>query len=163
MTTFAQAARSIRTQTENGMDAYESSSSRLVDLFFSIGASRGKDIIPQFVSGLVEDRDRAIRLALWARDARGGAGERQIFRDILKYLIVHEKAIASALIPKVPELGRWDDLFVYANTSLENKAFQFIKDELDNGIKTLKILNEVDSYSDEECAILLENIEKGVW
>lgn len=68
MTTFNSAL--IPTKTENGMDAFESSASKLVDLFFTIGASRGKNIIPTFVSGFVEDKDRAVRLALWARELR---------------------------------------------------------------------------------------------
>jgi hypothetical protein len=49
---------------------------------------------------------------LWARDVRGGAGERQIFRDIVRYLVVHDPQAAWAVIAKIPEVGRWDDLLV---------------------------------------------------
>ena len=101
----------VEARTENGMKALESSLSANVDLFFKIGASRGKDITVAFEKAYQEDAETAIRIALWARDARSGAGERQIFRDILKHLnTYHANDVTFNLLAKVPELGRWDDL-----------------------------------------------------
>jgi hypothetical protein len=48
--------------------------------------SRGKDITQLFNTALIEDSELAIRIALWGRDIRGGAGERKLFRDILLHL-----------------------------------------------------------------------------
>ena len=98
--------------TENGMKARKQTGSKCVDLFFKIGASRGKDIIPHFVAALAESRELALRIAQWARDVRGGAGERQIFKDILKFLNAVNAPELESLIKKTPELGRWDDLLV---------------------------------------------------
>ena len=86
MTTFVEAVANQEARTANGMKARASSANKNVDLFYNIGASRGKDITPAFTAAFVENRELALRIAQWARDARGGAGERKIFRDILVHL-----------------------------------------------------------------------------
>lgn len=100
------------TTTLNGMKAYTSSLSSAVDLFYKIGAMRGQDVIPAFAKAYAEDRDVAIRIALWARDIRGGAGERQLFRDILTYLGKTDPAafLNTRLLETTAEVGRWDDI-----------------------------------------------------
>ena len=85
MNAFVNAVANQEARTANGMKARKTSANACVDLFYNIGASRGKNIVPQFVAALAEDRELALRIALWARDAREGAGERQLFRDILAY------------------------------------------------------------------------------
>lgn len=130
MNTFVNAVDNQEARTENGMKARKSTASSLVDFFFAVGASRGKDIIPSFVAALVEDEDVAIRIALWARDIRGGSGERKLFRDVLQYLEVHNPELALRVIKKVPEVGRWDDLLVFRTTTLIDAAFDMIKTAL---------------------------------
>lgn len=131
MTTFANAVKNQEARTENGMKALKSSGSALVDLYFNIGASRGKNVIPAFTAAYVENKDLATRIALWARDARGGAGERKIFRDIFQHLCDNDPALAARLIHKVPELGRWDDLLT-AKGDVRKEAFEFIREGLSN-------------------------------
>jgi len=136
MNTFVNAVVNQEARTENGMKARKSTASKLVDLFFKIGASRGKNIVGDFTSAFVEDKDVALRIAAWSRDARGGAGERQIFRDILKHLETTDTDAAVALMRKVPEVGRWDDLLVVESALLKQVAFEMIKNALatDNGL-----------------------------
>ena len=112
MSTFVSAVQNQSARTTNGMRARKSTANACVDLFFKIGASRGKDITKDFVAAYVEDKELALRIAQWARDARGGSGEREIFREILKYLDKHDPDAATSLLKKVPEIGRWDDIFV---------------------------------------------------
>lgn len=123
MNTFVSAVKNqeARTRTANGMLARKSTASACVDLFYKIGASRGKDITKDFVAAYVENKEVALRIAQWARDARGGSGEREIFRQILKYLDKHDPEAATSLLRKVPEIGRWDDIFVVEKT----KPFAF--------------------------------------
>lgn len=130
MNTFKDAVDNQIERTENGMKARKSAASSLVDLFFKIGASRGQDIIPSFVAALVEDEDVAVRIALWARDIRGGSGERKLFRDVLNYLEVHNPELALRVIKKVPEVGRFDDLLVFQTETLRNAAFDMIQNAL---------------------------------
>jgi hypothetical protein len=117
-------------RTENGMKARKSTADACVDLFFKIGAMRGKDVTKEFVAAYVEDKDIALRIAQHARDIRGGAGERKIFRDILAYLEVHDQEAAKALLTKVPEIGRWDDIFIFKSKPLKTAAYTMLGDAL---------------------------------
>jgi hypothetical protein len=130
MNTFINAVKNQSVRTENGMKARKSTADACVDLFFKIGAMRGKDVTKEFVAAYVEDKDVALRIAQHARDVRGGAGERKIFRDILAYLEVHDQEAAKALLTKVPEIGRWDDIFVFKTQPLKTAAYTMLGDAL---------------------------------
>jgi len=136
MSTFTNAVINQSSRTANGMKARKSTANACVDLFYNIGASRGKNIIPAFTAAYVENPVIAGRIALWSRDVRGGAGERKIFRDVLLELTKNDTDRARSLMAKVPELGRWDDLLVLIGTDLESSAFEMIKNALDakNGL-----------------------------
>lgn len=136
MSTFVEAVANQEARTENGMKARKSTASAVVDLFYNIGASRGKDIKPAFTAAFIQNKDLALRIAAWSRDARGGAGERQVFRDILLYLEQTDTMSTIALMNKVPELGRWDDLLVFKTKLCKQLAFEMIKNSLEanNGL-----------------------------
>ena len=87
MSTFANAvANTTRDSlTANGMLTLDSSLNPCVDLFFAIGSSRGKDIIPEFERAYNSNPTAALRILFWARDIRGGAGERETFRKLFKH------------------------------------------------------------------------------
>jgi len=133
MTTFVNAVLNQEARTENFMKARKSTANPCVDLFFKIGASRGKDVIPDFVAALAQDRDVALRIAQWVRDIRGGAGERQIYRNLLKYLEKNDRDAVLKLIPKTPELGRWDDLFSLETPEIRQAAFALMSEALAGG------------------------------
>ena len=135
MNSFVNAISNQEARTENGMKALESTSNKNVDLFFKIGASRGKDITPAFVGAFVENRDYALRIAQWTRDIRGGAGERKLFHDILNSLILTDTDAAVALLRKAPELGRWDDVLVAVGSQgvVGDTAVAMIKSALTKG------------------------------
>lgn len=130
---FKEAVVNHNVRTDNGMKARRNTSDACTDLFFKIGASRGRNIITDFKTALSEDREIALRIAAWSRDIRGGAGERQIFRDILNYLEVSDVKAAKALALKVGELGRWDDLFVFKTDEMRQFAFGLVKSALIDG------------------------------
>lgn len=123
------------TQTTNGMTAYKNTADPIVDLFFAAGASRGKDIIPQFEAAFQADPFYTGRIALWLRDIRGGAGERQLFRNILLYMEANmpHKIMLYGLLPKVPEMGRWDDLLIFQDEEIRHFAYTMIEKALDEG------------------------------
>jgi hypothetical protein len=130
MNTFVNAVVNQEARTANGMKAHKSTANAVVDLFYNIGASRGKDIVPAFTAALVENRELALRVAAWARDARGGAGERESFRNILRFLEKTDVEAAKALLAKVPELGRWDDIFVFQSDVMKSLAYTMLGDAL---------------------------------
>lgn len=130
MNAFVNAIDNQEARTANGMKARKSTANACVDLFFAIGASRGKNIIPQFTAAFVENDDLALRIVAWARDVRGGSGEREIFRQILTHLETANPAAAEKLLAKVPELGRFDDLLVFKTKAMKAKAFTLLGDHL---------------------------------
>lgn len=121
------------TRTENGMATFVSTNNNVLDLFSAIGGMRGKDIIPLFSKAFNTDPVLATKVALWARDVRGGAGERQIFRDILKYLEKNDPLITQRVIVRVPDIGRWDDLLVLEQPYAKQLAFNMIGAALERG------------------------------
>ena len=130
MNAFVNAIANQESRTANGMKARKSSANKCVDLFYSIGASRGKNIVPAFTAAYVEDADLALRIAQWSRDVRGGAGEREIFRSVLVHLEKTNPDAALALLAKVPEVGRWDDIFVFQTPKLKTAAYTMLGDAL---------------------------------
>lgn len=119
--------------TTNGMVTFTSSLDRVVDFFFLAGASRGKDITKAFAGALNDNPELALRVALWGRDVRGGAGERNMFRQCLAYLEQHDYSNFVRVLPKVAEVGRWDDLLVAKTPLGREAAFDLIKAALDAG------------------------------
>ena len=130
MNAFVNAVANQEARTANGMKARKSTAKATVDLFYNIGASRGKNITGDFTAAYVENADVALRIAQWARDVRGGAGERQLFRDILVHLEKRDPDAALALLKKVPEVGRWDDIFVFETPALKSAAYTMLGDAL---------------------------------
>lgn len=137
MNTFSQAVAASKSaevkRTENGMKAWATSDSKVLDLFGKIGSSRGRDLTPAFSAALAEDENLAVRVLLWARDVRAGAGERQTFRNLLRSLEAQNPALAGRIMHKVPELGRWDDLFAYRDATNRKAALRMYADALMNG------------------------------
>lgn len=132
--TFAQAVMAQTTRTENGMKSLVSSGNRCLDLFSSVSEFRGDaDITSAFVAAFCENRQHALRIALWGRDVRKGAGEREFFRKILRFLEISHPSYAEALATRVPELGRWDDLLAFKTDRCKKFAFSIIADGLRNG------------------------------
>lgn len=130
MTTFAKAVQSQSTRTTNGMKAFQGTGEACVDLFYKIGALRNGDPIGPFRSALNDNEDLALRILQWGRDIRGGAGEREVFRKILSWLESNRPDLAEKVLKKIPEVGRWDDIFVLKTPELKEKAFIMLGDAL---------------------------------
>jgi hypothetical protein len=157
------ALRQNNTVTENGMATNSSSLNACVDLFFTIGAMRGQDkgrLISKFSLALMNDSNRAMKILFWVRDIRGGAGERQIFKDIMVHLAETHPEYLKENIPYISEYGRWDDLLTLVGTKLEAEALTQIKTVLTEGKYFQNILNNLESYSEKECEEILEKLSK---
>lgn len=135
MGTFAQAVQNTMqpSLTANGMLTNQSSLDPNVDLFFAIGASRGKDLTGAFARAYAAEPDVAMKILFWARDARGGAGEREIFRKILQNLEVNQPDSLMRNLALVSEYGRWDDLLVFKTPRFKLAAYDLIARALRGG------------------------------
>tara|TARA_R110002050_G_scaffold34397_2_gene86779 strand:+ start:561 stop:1991 length:1431 start_codon:yes stop_codon:yes gene_type:complete len=115
--------------TQNGMTTNSTTLNSCVDLFFKIGAVRGKDEsikINSFTKAFAEDALTAMKILFWVRDIRGGAGERSTFKEIITYLATHQTKTLSKNLHLIPVYGRWDDLFTLLGTPLEKEALDVI-------------------------------------
>lgn len=120
--------------TANGAITNATSGNAVLDLFSIIGSARNMDkneLNKMFDLAFHTNPDLAVRVLLWARDIRGGAGERNVPRHLIRHLIDKNPEIASKILPLIPVFGRWDDLFVYLYTPLESKAIDLIATALD--------------------------------
>ena len=120
------------TVTLNGAKAYKSTLNKCLDLFGKIAACR-KDLNQAqklFAHAYAENPETATRILFWARDIRGGQGERAVFRQLFKYLVEENGEIGQKLVSLVPEYGRWDDLLVLENTSAWETALNAIQNQL---------------------------------
>jgi hypothetical protein len=122
--------------TENGMTTNSSSLNNCVNLFFQIGAMRGMDkkrLLAKVSKAFNEDPLTTIKIIFWARDVRGGAGERQIFRDCLLWLCDNHREVLHKNIHLISEYGRWDDILTLVGTqNCWDSALDIIKTALDN-------------------------------
>jgi hypothetical protein len=137
MTTFAQALECALSDhiavTANGMPTNATTGSAVLNCFFVIGSSRGKDISEQFRAALQENPMLAIKALFWARDVRGGAGERDTFRKLLTVLEQYDSQLTQQLMPLIPEYGRYDDLHVFNTDLAKNLAIQIHANAIRSG------------------------------
>ena len=160
MTTFKNAVKDtpVEARTENDMKTLASSLNACVNLFFNIGAKRGQDVTALFERAYQEDADMASKILLWSRDVRGGAGERQIFRDMIQHIEKFHQDHLEAIIKITPEIGRFDDLLVFVTDNARKMAFDLIYDVLSNGVNAQSVLSKIDDMSEEDCKIMLKSI-----
>ena len=134
------------TYTENGAVTNKSSGSFCLDLFATIGAIRREsdaEIENRFIKAYTEDKDIATKILFFARDVRGGLGERRVFRVILKWLAYNEEETVKKNIENVAEYGRFDDLLVLMGTPCEEKMLSVLTEQLDSDLVAMENGKEV--------------------
>lgn len=119
--------------TENGGTAYRSSESYCLDMFFKAGAMRNssaQEIADTVVRAYTEDPDKAMKIIFFARDARGGLGERRFFRIAVAALVKADPQAVKKNLRLFAEYGRFDDLCVLLGTPLEKEVAEIIGNQL---------------------------------
>ncbi|MCI7768148.1 MAG: DUF2828 family protein [Oscillospiraceae bacterium] len=128
---------SNETFTENGGRAYISTHSDCLDLFFKAGAMRNsseEEIGKAVLRAYAEDPEKTMKIIFFARDVRGGLGERRFFRIAVKHLAFSAPESVIRNIPLFAEYGRFDDLCTLLDTPCEDEAVKLIKAQLDEDI-----------------------------
>ncbi len=128
------------TTTENGARTYASSTSDCLDLFATIGALRREseeEIITRFMRAFAENRDLAVKTLFFARDVRGGLGERKVFRVILRWLAHNAADTVCKNLSYIGEYGRFDDLLVLMDTPCEKAMLALIRQQLREDIHAM--------------------------
>lgn len=119
--------------TENGSVAHKSTLNSILDLFAMGAAYRERsdaDVITLFKKALDQDISLAMKCLFWIRDVRGGAGERRFFRVCMKWLAKNHPEVARRNLEHVPEYGRYDDLYVFVDTPLQDEAMKMLSQRL---------------------------------
>ena len=128
------------TLTENLAVTHATTMSDCLDLFATIGALRNspdEDVIVRFTRAFTENPDIAVRTLFFARDVRGGLGERKVFRTILEYMTKHSPESVIKNLWAVSEFGRYDDLLVLLDSSVKQDVINYIKTQIESDVKAL--------------------------
>ena len=120
MDNFTNAMFSNDSFTNNGAVTHSTAGKYCLDLFFIAGASRTmpeQDILIAFSRAYHEDKLTAIKILFWARDARGGAGEKRFFQVIMRSIIISFPEVYDQLAIHIPTFGYWKDIFIIERPS----------------------------------------------
>ena len=137
---------SNKTYTENGAVTNRSTGKDCLDLFATIGALRRQNdqvISDRFMRAYAENSDVAMKILFFARDVRGGLGERRVFRSILRWLAVNKRDSLLRNLGYIAEYGRWDDLLVLMDTPCAKEAVTLMKKQFDSDLAALTTGGEV--------------------
>ena len=126
--------------TENGDRAYKTSGSYCLDYFSLIGGMRYNytNALNNFMKAYKEDPILAIKILFFARDIRGGLGERNIFRFTFNALCNLAPNVAKQVLAYIPTYGRYDDLFSAYSTPVRKEVVKMIKEQLNEDIQNKK-------------------------
>ena len=130
-----------KTYTENGAVTHRTSGKDCLDLFAAIGALRRADdqnICSRFLKAYAENPDLAMKILFYARDVRGGLGERRVFRSILAWLASNEKSSVVRNLPYIAEYGRWDDVLVLLKTPCRKEALALLEERFREDLAALE-------------------------
>lgn len=110
-----------KTKTENGADAVKSTGNDVINLFSRIGSLRGVGnyidfdvLLNLFLKAYSTNKELAVKTLFYARDCRGGMGEKYVFKLLATYLLNTEYEEYENLILKnldrIVEFGSWKDI-----------------------------------------------------
>ena len=160
--------------TANGAVTNASTMSDCLDLFAAAGALRNAsddEVIERFIRAFAEDRDIAMKTLFFARDVRGGLGERRFFRVIIRYLAQNYPETVVKNIGNIAEYGRYDDILSLMDTACEQEAVAYIKRTLEEDMKSIQAQDSVSlmakwlpsvNASNRETVRLAKKIAKGM-
>ena len=160
--------------TANGAVSNASTMSDCLDLFATAGALRNasdEEILVRFIRAFAEDRIIAMRTLFFARDIRGGLGERRFFRVIMKYLAQNYPDTVIRNIDNIAEYGRYDDILSLMDTACEQEAIAYIKAVLTDDMEYMQAHDSVSlmakwlpsvNASNKETVRLAKKIARGM-
>ena len=133
---FADAMRkaAVFTRTENGAVALNTTGNACLDLFGTIGSLREADenrVCSLFAEAFREDPLFATKIVFYARDVRGGLGERKTFRIILRYMAEKHPGALEPNLDLIGVFGRYDDLYCLIGTPLEDAMWAAMKKQFE--------------------------------
>lgn len=121
--------------TENGAVGFRTTGKELLDLNFAVASLRkmsDEEVAKRFMKAFVEDKLLAMKWLFYARDIRGGLGERRLFRVVLAELVKSNPEMVVPVINLIPEYGRYDDMWCLLDNDESAKVvYQVIDKQLE--------------------------------
>ena len=124
--------------TENGALGYRTTGHELLDLNFQVSSLRhvsADEIVNRFKRAFFEDKILAMKWLFFARDVRGGMGERRLFRAVITDFANSNPEYITPLLFLIPEYGRYDDLWCLLDTRLSKRVISLVADQLNDDIR----------------------------
>lgn len=134
------------TQTENGAVALNTTGDARLNLFGTIGSLREADsdrIHTLFAEAYQQDPLAATKIMFYARDIRGGLGERKTFRTLLRYAADHHPEAIWPNLDLIGVFGRYDDMYALIGTRLEKDMWAAMKKQFEEDLKNLEQGNAI--------------------
>lgn len=134
------------TRTENGAVALNTTGDACLDFFGTVGSLREAEearICALFAEAFKEDPLFATKIVFYARDIRGGLGERKTFRTLLRYMAKHHPGALSPNLDLIGVFGRYDDLYCLIGTPLEDAMWAAMKAQFEEDLKNLNAGNAI--------------------
>ena len=129
------------TRTLNGALTHGATGDACLDFFAVAGGMRYRrraDQIRLFEQAYIETPELAMKLLFHLRDIRGGMGERQLFRTLLRHVARTWPDSARKNAAYIAEFGRWDDLLCLLGTPAQAEAVRAIRVQLAEDEAALK-------------------------
>ena len=136
-------------QTENGAKSYKTTGEKLVDLNYKTSSFRNmsdEEIRGEFLKAYAENPIYATVWAFFARDIRGGMGERRTFRVCLEEIIKRtfgklpkesRPGFINILCELIMEYGRADDLYVVEKAGYSKQFADFVRNQLEEDMTNM--------------------------
>lgn len=128
--------------TENMAKGYRTTGKNLLDMNFAVVSLRNRseqEIIKMFIKAYFDDKKAAMVWLFFARDIRGGLGERRLFRVLFRYLAENmDNMPISRLIELIPEYGRFDDMLLLLETAHADKLVAYISRQLQSDLDAME-------------------------
>ena len=125
--------------TENGAIGYQTTGKELLDLNFAVASLRSmtdEEVVRHFMRAFNEDKLSAMVWLFYARDIRGGLGERRLFRTVLSSL---DLRFVVPIISLIPEYGRYDDMWcLLDNNSTASVVYKIVKEQLSQDLTDMQ-------------------------
>ena len=132
-----------RSITENGAVGYRTSGHKLLDLNYQVSSLRNADhvvIERLFEEAFHENPAYALKWLFFARDIRGGLGERRLFRICYRKLADLDAGLFKHNLTNIAEYGRYDDLIqlLGINPTIDDWIFKIIETQLSFDLERIK-------------------------
>lgn len=134
------------TRTENGAVALNTTGDACLDFFGTVGSLREAEevrICTLFSEAFKEDPLFATKIVFYARDIRGGLGERKTFRTLIRYMAQNHPGTLLPNLDLIGVFGRFDDLYCLIGTPLEDAMWAAMKAQFEEDLKNLNAGNAI--------------------